>query len=273
MPARERPHGVGHRAFLHPGLVRPLGDPDDGEEVDPAATVDRVVQQVAARTGPELQRRRIGQRRHVLDRYKAAIPHRAGVPPADLAGHVRADHRVHAVGSDDQVGAGGRAVGEPQLDARTALVDTDAAPSQVQSLLPEAISERRQQRDAVDAVVRRAVSRLVGPVATHGVVGDDLAALPAPDDERRRDDRHRLDLLPEPEPGAARACRWPTARRRRRSHAARPPARRPRNRRPARAARARDQPTDPAADDRGFEPRHRVRLSRGCGPGRARSRT
>ena len=52
----------------------------------------------------------------------------------------------------------------------------------------------------MDAVVGRAEGRLVGAVAPDRVVGDDLAAVPAPDDERRRDDRDGFDLLAEPEP-------------------------------------------------------------------------
>ena len=52
----------------------------------------------------------------------------------------------------------------------------------------------------MDAVVGRAERRLVGSVAAHRMVGDDLAGVPAPDDQRRGDDGHGLDLLAEPEP-------------------------------------------------------------------------
>ena len=50
------------------------------------------------------------------------------------------------------------------------------------------------------AVVRRAERRFVRAVAPHRMVGDDLAGVPAPDDERGGDDRHGLDLVAEPEP-------------------------------------------------------------------------
>ena len=107
---------------------------------------------------------------------------------------------MHAVGADDHVGRRGRPVREPQLGARVALLDADAAAAEVQPFAAEPVGERLQQRDAMDAVVGRAERRLVDAVAAHRMVGDDLAGDPVPDDQRRGHDRDGLDLLAEPEP-------------------------------------------------------------------------
>ena len=50
------------------------------------------------------------------------------------------------------------------------------------------------------AVVGRPEPRFVGAVAADRVVGDDLAAVPAPDDQRRGDDGDGFNLPAEPEP-------------------------------------------------------------------------
>ena len=87
-----------------------------------------------------------------------------------------------------------------QLGTRTALLHADAAAAQAQSLAGQPLGERLQQRDAMHAVVGRAERRFVHAVSPDRMVGDDLAAIPAPDDERRGNDRHPLDLLAQPEP-------------------------------------------------------------------------
>ena len=158
-------------------LVGPLGDPDDGEEVDGAPAVDRVVQQVPAGARPELQRRRVGQRGHVLDGHEPAIADRARVPPAHRAGDVRADHRVHAVGADDHVGARRRTVREAAARARADAPRAHAAATEMQPFAAQPLAERLQQRDAVHAVVGRAERRLVARPPDR-VVGDHLAGVP-----------------------------------------------------------------------------------------------
>ena len=136
-----------------------------------------------------------------LDRHEPAVADRARVPAADLA-------RRRAGGSPSARRRRRRprrrsaldAVREAQLGARSALLDADAAAAEVQPLAAQPVAERLQQRDAVHAVVGRAERRLVGAVAADRVVGDDLAGVPAPDHQRRGDDRDGLDLLAEPEP-------------------------------------------------------------------------
>ena len=80
------------------------------------------------------------------------------------------------------------------------LLDGHAPPAEVQSLALQPVGERFQERDAVHAVPWRAERCFVHAVAPDRMVGDDLAGIPASDDERRRDDRHGLELVPEPEP-------------------------------------------------------------------------
>ena len=117
-----------------------------------------------------------------------------------LAGHVWADDRVHAVSADDYVGGRTRAAGEMQLDAGAPLLDADASAAEVQALASKPVGECLQERNAVHAVVRARRRRFVRPVMSDRVVGDDLAGVPAPDHQRRRDDRDSLDLLADPEP-------------------------------------------------------------------------
>ena len=273
VPAGVRVDGVADLALLHPRVGGPFRGADDGEEVDGAAAVDRVVQEVAPRPRPELQRRRIGERRHGLDGHEPAVADRPREPPADLADHVRADHRVHAVGADDQVGGRARPVRELQLGARVALVDADAAAAEVHPLVREPVGERLQQRDAMDAVVGRAERRFVDAVATHRVVGDDLAAVPAPDDQRRWDDRDGFDLLAEPEPPQlARAVGRQRDRGADLAQLVRLLVDLEAD--PALAQREReDQPTDAAADDGDLQPGHRSTRSPSRGRARARSRS
>ena len=119
----------------------------------------------------------------------------------------------------------------------------------------------------MDAVVGRAERRLVGPVAADRVVGDDLAAVPAPDDERRRDDRDGLDLLAEPEP--AQLARAVGRQRDRGADLAQlvrllvdleaDPA--------LAQGEREDQPADPAADDGDLRPGHRPTPSPPCRAG------
>jgi hypothetical protein len=106
---------------------------------------------------------------------------------------------MHAVGADDHVGCGARAVRELQLGARTALVDAEAAAAEVQPVACQPIGERLQQRDAMHAVVGRSERRLVHAVAPDRMVGDDATCVPGPDDEGRGNDGDGLDLLAEPQ--------------------------------------------------------------------------
>ena len=79
------------------------------------------------------------------------------------------------------------------------------------------------------AVVGRAERRLVRPVAPDRVIGDDLAGIPAPDDQRRWNDRDRLELIADPE--AAQLARAVSRQRDRGTDLAQllAPARRPRS--------------------------------------------
>ena len=125
----------------------------------------------------------------------------------------------------------------------------------------------------MDAVVGRAECRFVGAVAPDRVVGDDLAAVPAPDDERRRDDRDGFHLLAEPEPPQlARAVGRQRDRGADLAQLVRLLVDLEAD--PALAQREReDQPTDPAADDGDLRPSHRPTPSppSARAPGRSRS--
>ena len=122
------------------------------------------MQQMTPGTGPELKRRRIGKRGHVLDSHQPAVADRSGEPSAGLPNDVRADDRVHAVGADYQIGCGIRSVRELQLDAGTTLIDAHAAAGEVQPVAAQPLRECLEERDAMHAVVGRAERRLVRPV-------------------------------------------------------------------------------------------------------------
>ena len=93
-----------------------------------------------------------------------------------------------------------------QLDAGTTLVDAHAAAGEVQPVAAQPLRECLEQRDAVQAVLGCAERRLVRTVSSDRVIGDDLAGIPATNDQRRGDDRDRLELIADPEaPQLARA--------------------------------------------------------------------
>ena len=189
-------------------------------------------------------------------RQQPAVADRSREPSADLPNDMRADDRVHAVGADNQIGCGIRSVRELQLDAGTTLVDAHAAAGEVQPVAAQPLRECLKERDAMHAVVGRAERRLVRPVAPDRVIGDDLAGIPATNDQRRWNDRDGLDLIADPEaPQLARAVS------RQRDRGA-DLAQLPRllvdlEADPALAQGEReDQPTDPAADDRDLQLGH-----------------
>ena len=274
VPAGERVDGVADRALLHPRFVGPFRHPDDGEEVDRPATVDRVVQQMTPGTGPELKRRRVGKRGHVLDgaRVRGSRPCRRTFrgPRRPTCGRItECTPSAPTTTSAAALAPSAKCSSTP----RTPLLDADAPAAEVQPLAAQPVGECLQERDAVHAVVGRAERRLVHPVAPDRMVGDDLAGVPAADDERRGDDRHGLDLVAEPEPPQlARAV----ARQRDRGADLAQLARLlvDLEADPALAQGEReDQPTDPATDDGDLQLGHRATRSPACAPEPARSRS
>ena len=163
---------------------------------------------------------------------------------------------MNAVRADHHVRVSTAAVGEMQLDAGTQLLDAHAPAGEVQPLASKWFAECLQERDAMHPVVRGFERRLVRPVTPDRMVGDDLAGVPAADDERRGNNRDSLDLLADPEPTQL-AC--PVSRQR---DGGTDLAQLVRllvdlEADPALAQREReDQPTDSAADDGDLEPRH-----------------
>ena len=107
---------------------------------------------------------------------------------------------MDTIGTDNHIGCRCPAVSESQLDPGGAFLDADTTTAEVQPRPREAVTEGLQERDAVHAVIRGTERRFVGSVTAHRVLGDDLAAVPAPDDQRRGHNGDRLDLLAEPKP-------------------------------------------------------------------------
>ncbi len=269
VPAGEGVDGVGDRAFLHPRVVRPLRDAHDRQEVHDPAAVDRVVQEMTAGPGPELQRRRVGQRRHLLDGHQPPVADGARVPS-------RAPRRRRAGGSPSARRPRRRRHPPARSRrSRTAARRRSRAPRSRRTGDPGAGLRRPAARRGLAAAppgARRSRARRRWPRRRRRARSDDRRS---PRRCARHGSRARSEPPRRPRPArraraaAARACRWPTARPRRRSRATRPPARTRRRRRRARAARART----PARRSRRRRPRRSsLRRRPACGRGRARSR-
>lgn len=150
-----------------------------------SAVADRVVQAVPAGADPELDGVLVGHLRQLLRGHDAAEGGGPGVQGVVVAEQQPAHGRARPVGADDEIGGGGRVVGEVQHRLGGGLGDVDEPLAQVHPLAAERVEQDRLHVDAVDADVRRSVAGAV--VAAH--LGDDAAVTAVAVDER-------LDLEP-----------------------------------------------------------------------------
>ncbi len=158
---------------------------------------DRIVQQVALGTHPELDGLGVGQRlqvRRVDDAAEPGAPRVEGVVvPQDQA----ADGRAGTVGPDDEVGRRGRPVVEGQDRLGAAVVDGDEGASQLQGLGTDRRRENGLQVGPVDARVGRAVAAAVAVAAV--VPADDLPRPAVAEDELGNLGPHRRESVTEPQ--------------------------------------------------------------------------
>ena len=248
VPAGERLEVRAVLGGLHPGRRRPVPwRVDHGQEVDQAAAVDRVVQQVRAGPDPELQGAGIGQPGQQVDRDQAAEPGRARVDRLVPAGHPVPDQRVHAVRAHHQAGLedGARRAAHPH--PRAAFLQGFDAAVQVQVVGPERIGEDPLQGRPVQAEERRA-ERVPVPLRT-GRDGDPVTVAAVAVDERGGLGRDLRQGFTQAEVPHTPGSRWPRARPPRPPHAARWTAPGPRRRYRAAAAAGPGQPADPRSDD------------------------
>ena len=220
---------------LHPGRRGPALRPvDHGQEVDHAAAVDRVVQQVRARPHPELQRAGVGQARQPLGRDQAAEPRRARVDGLVAAGHPVPGDRVHAVGADHDRGFEHGPGRTAHPHARAGLFQVLDAAAEVQVLRPQGAGQQPLQGHPVQAVERRA-ERLAIPAVVPA--GRDRAAVAAVAvDEPGGFGRHPGQVFAQAQVPEHRGSRWRPGRPPRRPHAVRRTARARRRRCRAAAA-------------------------------------
>jgi hypothetical protein len=183
MPAGEALGGFRRVALLHPGVGLPARHARHRQEVHDPAAVDRVVQQVRTRAGPELDRAGLGEAREVLGGDQAAVADRAAEDRVAVEAERAPDHRMHAVGGDHDVGLHALAVLELQpaggVHARHAVPE-------VQAIGIDPVGEQLEQRHAVHPVVGGAERVRVGVVLAHRVAADQLAVVAAADAQRRR---------------------------------------------------------------------------------------
>ena len=132
------------------------------QEVD-VVLAHRVVQQVPARSDPELKRGGVWQARQLVHRHYAAECAAPRVERVVIPEHPAPHERARAVGADDEVGLGAAAVVEAQGGARAGVVDPDQPPAQLNVIESDGRGQDRLQVGAMNADVGRpeplAVSR------------------------------------------------------------------------------------------------------------------
>ena len=167
------------------------------QEVDRrAVATNRVVQQVAVWSDPELDRRGVGEAREILHGDDATEAAATRVDLVVVPDHELSDQGPGAVGTDDDVRLHLRAVGEVDRDLVTLLRVADDLLAEVDALAPYGVREDLLQVGAVHAVPGRSVParlRLVVP-------RDDVPVAPVAVDESRRLPRHSVERVPKTEP-------------------------------------------------------------------------
>src|SRR5207244_327590 len=116
MPALESGQRIGDLAPIGPGFPGPALPLHDGDEVDEPSAGDEVVDEVAARAQPAIRRDLEAEILQALGRNQAAISDASGEARALRTEQRGAYRGMNAVGADQDVRRGSRAVGEAQLD-------------------------------------------------------------------------------------------------------------------------------------------------------------
>lgn len=162
------------------GVPRLLGPPPDAGggrgEADPGATGDGVADEVPARAEPQPYGGIGDQVREAFGGDQAAVHVLAGVAGFVLDEEV-AGGRVDPVGADDEVGAPGGAVLEPEHRLVAVLLDAHAPQAEAQGAGGELGEQDLVQVRAVDGVVRGTVP-LLALLAERGA-GEESAVVPA----------------------------------------------------------------------------------------------
>ena len=118
----------------HPVASGPRGRMALHQQKVDVVVAHRIVQQMAARPHPELQRSGSRQARQHVHRHDAAEPAAPGVQRVVVAEHPASHERTRAVGADDEVGLRRAAVPETQHGACARVVDSDQALVQLNAI-------------------------------------------------------------------------------------------------------------------------------------------
>ena len=156
VPSLEGGDRIRRVAGVGPRLPRPAVLLDDRHEVDQAPALHEVVDEVGVRAHPDLRGHLEVEVAQALGRHQPAVGGAAGEDGVLRPEQHLADGRVDAVGADEEVDLGRRAVREGRLDAVAVVDEAGELVSDVQALGREGAGEGAEQVGAVHLVVGEA---------------------------------------------------------------------------------------------------------------------